>query len=243
MLTYLYGRFPPKTDKSIGGRLKKRSSMHKSSWRRERRDSRGGHVSWPGITVYTDAKRLARLNRLLNSNEQSLATMSPCRPTYTLPRETNMINPSSIMQPFNSDQNCLSNPYNNSNTVSFVSSSQRTTAQNDQLFSNYLPRFIPQFNGQLLWSTIVSVLSPSSSVRKSTSNTIDLNHPDGTTMEWIPIDNELNNSQMTMNQSKLRAATFVTLPPFQPGTMLQFQTQVVQLPVVVSDHSEPVRVS
>lgn len=34
-LIYLYGRFPPKTDKSIGGRLKKRV---KSSWRRERRE-------------------------------------------------------------------------------------------------------------------------------------------------------------------------------------------------------------
>lgn len=49
---YQYGRFPPKTDISIGGRLKKRKFQHKSSWRRERRDSRGGYVSWPGITVY-----------------------------------------------------------------------------------------------------------------------------------------------------------------------------------------------
>ena len=44
-----YGRFPPKTDVSAGGRLKKRAS----SWRRERRDSRlGGYISWRGITIY-----------------------------------------------------------------------------------------------------------------------------------------------------------------------------------------------
>ncbi|CAG2175210.1 unnamed protein product [Oppiella nova] len=48
-LIYQYGRFPPKTDVSAGGRLKKRHS----SWRRERRDSRlGGYISWRGITIY-----------------------------------------------------------------------------------------------------------------------------------------------------------------------------------------------
>lgn len=37
MLTYVYGRFPPKTDETAGGRLKKRKkSVPRSSWRRER---------------------------------------------------------------------------------------------------------------------------------------------------------------------------------------------------------------
>ena len=51
-LIYQYGRFPPKTDASAGGRLKKRNPRN-SSWRRERRDSRlGGYISWRGITEY-----------------------------------------------------------------------------------------------------------------------------------------------------------------------------------------------
>ncbi|RWS04943.1 uncharacterized protein B4U79_13815 [Dinothrombium tinctorium] len=51
-LIYQYGRFPPKTDASHGGRLRKRN-VKGSSWRRERRDSRhGSYISWRGITIY-----------------------------------------------------------------------------------------------------------------------------------------------------------------------------------------------
>ncbi|KAH9420693.1 hypothetical protein DERP_001124 [Dermatophagoides pteronyssinus] len=55
-LVYFYGRFPPKTDASLGGRLPKRRS-YRSSWRRERRDNRlrinhrKRHISWPGLNT------------------------------------------------------------------------------------------------------------------------------------------------------------------------------------------------
>lgn len=81
---YLYGRFPPKTDASIGGRLKKR---YKSSWRRERRDSRGGYVSWPGITRYGVNNREQQFNRTVNTNEAysapaDMASNSECKNAY-----------------------------------------------------------------------------------------------------------------------------------------------------------------
>lgn len=58
-MVYFYGRFPPKTDASLGGRLSKRKS-YRSSWRRERRDNRLGinqrkrHTSWPAIATVFD---------------------------------------------------------------------------------------------------------------------------------------------------------------------------------------------
>nr|XP_046914791.1 uncharacterized protein LOC124495451 [Dermatophagoides farinae] len=61
-LVYFYGRFPPKTDASLGGRLPKRIS-YRSSWRRERRDNRIGknhqhrHISWPGFNTVFDGYR------------------------------------------------------------------------------------------------------------------------------------------------------------------------------------------
>ncbi|KAI7690547.1 hypothetical protein SSS_05460 [Sarcoptes scabiei] len=53
-LVYIYGRFPPKTDISLGGRLPKRNSTQfRSSWRRERREEgRSARIDWPGITIY-----------------------------------------------------------------------------------------------------------------------------------------------------------------------------------------------
>ncbi|KPM11147.1 THEM117 domain containing protein, partial [Sarcoptes scabiei] len=54
LIVYIYGRFPPKTDISLGGRLPKRNSTQfRSSWRRERREEgRSARIDWPGITIY-----------------------------------------------------------------------------------------------------------------------------------------------------------------------------------------------
>ena len=50
-LIYQYGRFPPKTDATHGGRLKKRKAN--LSWKRERRDSRHGYISWRSLNAQT----------------------------------------------------------------------------------------------------------------------------------------------------------------------------------------------
>lgn len=43
-LTFVYGRFPPKTDETAGGRLKKRKrEAQRSSWRRERGQTGGSY--------------------------------------------------------------------------------------------------------------------------------------------------------------------------------------------------------
>ncbi|CAN7999094.1 unnamed protein product, partial [Ixodes hexagonus] len=43
MLTYLYGRFPPKTDATAGGRLKRRHPSFRSSWKQGARMGPHGH--------------------------------------------------------------------------------------------------------------------------------------------------------------------------------------------------------
>ena len=227
--------------------------MHKSSWRRERRDSRGGYVSWPGITVYSDSNRIPHLNNLtLDPNNLS----PPYRPTpmiiscgATLPANL----PSSqqcqeSMQP--SMQPLLPSPQlivgNGCNTYPQSSPASNEAAVPRQspatnVFSSY-HRLLPQFSGQLLWSSIISILTHSSNAssanQKSNSNGCV---PNGTpvTGEWVPmesngVDDHTNHAYHNTSSHTPSAATIVNLPPFQPESMLHFQTQFMQLPTVNS---------
>ncbi|XP_064480674.1 transmembrane protein 117-like [Ornithodoros turicata] len=60
ILTYLYGRFPPKTDETAGGRLRRRKPSFRSSWKRERSRTFSPHRALFHLDVKDPASRLVR---------------------------------------------------------------------------------------------------------------------------------------------------------------------------------------
>ena len=115
-------------------------------------------------------------------------------------------------------------------------------------------RLLPQFNTHLIWSSLLSALSVVGSGNKGRSaspKSPDRPLPPSTAVvgsEWLALghsatagDHQQQSQQPQMNSSRncnadnplpaQAAATIVTLPPFQPQSMLQFQTQFVQLPL------------
>lgn len=105
-------------------------------------------------------------------------------------------------------------------------------------------RLLPQFNAHLIWSSLLSALSVIGSNKGRSASKPD--HPLPSTVvssEWVALEHSGSGDHQQPQQQQMSsnagnqpiptaaAATIVTLPPFQPQTMLQFQTQFVQVPL------------
>jgi len=230
-LIYMYGRFPPKTDKSQGGRYPKRDKQNikrsrtKSSWRRERKDSRGKRNLIRGITRITHPdNRISRLNDLMNKVRENgeLTRQNPMFQKEIIHNQL-PINQSQQQSNLNASEHLIQfSPETFEYHFPQIDSAQpEPPASSQSVFMPHLSpitRLLPQFNSQLIWSSLISALNPMKTV-----------HSNGTIAEPSQQNSELVQLEPSSHQSI--APTIVHLPPFQPSTMLQFQTQLVQLPV------------